>query len=193
MKTQKFLHIFFGVLLGSLWSNNFNSVWAYENKSRVISGYWQSDSSSYTFMSVTHPSLEGLAAQIGLVVNAIQSDKSAFGTALTFTISSRETKRIFIVRENHPDLSPATIPTASFIIGSSNFKHGHIRIDPVSINPEIQTPSGSGFRDVTMLNFWGSVVIEESQTGFAIEFIGDMHDSAATPSMDNSVAVSGVN
>ena len=193
MKTQKFLHIFFGVLLGSLWSNNFNSVWAYENKSRVISGYWQSDSSSYTFMSVTHPSLEGLAAQIGLVVNAIQSDKSAFGTAVTFTISSRETKRIFIVRENHPDLSPATIPTASFIIGSSNFKHGHIRIDPVSSNPEIQIPSGSGFRDVTMLNFWGAVVIEESQTGFAIEFIGDMHDSAATPSMDNSVPVSGVN
>jgi len=193
MKTQKFLHIFFGVLLGSLWSNNFNSVWAYENKSRVISGYWQSDSSSYTFMSVTHPSLEGLAPQIGLVVNAIQSDKSAFGTAVTFTISSRETKRIFIVRENHPDLSPATIPTASFIIGSSNFKHGHIRIDPVSSNPEIQIPSGSGFRDVTMLNFWGAVVIEESQTGFAIEFIGDMHDSAATPSMDNSVPVSGVN
>ena len=193
MKTQKFLHIFFGVLLGSLWSSNFNSVWAYENKSRVISGYWQSDSSSYTFMSVTHPSLEGLAAQIGLVVNAIQSDKSAFGTAVTFTISSRETKRIFIVRENHPDLSLKTIPTASFIIGSSNFKHGHIRIDPVSSNPEIQIPSGSGFRDVTMLNFWGAVVIEESQTGFAIEFIGDMHDSAATPSMDNSVPVSGVN
>ena len=193
MKTQKFLHIFFGVLLGSLWSNNFNSVWAYENKSRVISGYWQSDSSSYTFMSVTHPSLEGLAAQIGLVVNAIQSDKSAFGTALTFTISSRETKRIFIVRENHLDLSPTTIPTASFIIGSSNFQHGHIRIDPVSSNPEIQTPSGSGFRDVTMLNFWGAVVIEKNTTGFAMEFVGDMHDSAATPSMDNSVPVSGVN
>ena len=193
MKTQKFLHIFFGVLLGSLWSNNFNSVWAYENKSRVISGYWQSDKRSYTFMSVTHSSLEGLAPQIGLVVNAIQSDKSAFGTAVTFTISSRETKRIFIVRENHPDLSPATMPTASFIIGSSNFKHGHIRIDPVSNNPEIQTPSGSGFRDVTMLNFWGAVVLEESQTGFAIEFIGDMHDSAATPSMDSSVPVSGVN
>ena len=44
-----------------------------------------------------------------------------------------------------------------------------------------------------MLNFWGAVVIEESHTGFAIEFIGDMHDSAATPSMDNSVPVSGVN
>ena len=193
MKAQKFIHIFFGVLLGSLWSNNFNSVWAYENKSRVISGYWQSDSRSYTFMSVTHSSLEGLAPQIGLVVNAIQSDKSAFGTALTFTISSRETKRIFIVRENHPDLSPATMPTASFIIGSSNFKHGHIRIDPVSNNPEIQTPSGSGFRDVTMLNFWGAVVIEKNTTGFAMEFIGDMQDSSATSTMHNSVPVSGVN
>ena len=193
MKTQKFLHIFFGVLLGFFWSNNFNSVWAYENKSRVISGYWQSDASSYTFMSVTHASLSTMASQIGLVVNAIQSDKSSFGTALTFTISSRETKRIFIVRANHPDLSPTTIPTASFIIGTSDFKHGHIRIDPVSSNPEIHTPSGSGFRDVTMLNFWGAVVIEESRTGFAMEFIGDMHDSAATASMDNSVSVSGVN
>ena len=193
MKTQKLLHIFFGVLLCSLWTNNFNPVWAYENKSRVISGYWQSDSKSYTFMSVTHSSLEGLATQIGLVVNAIQSDKTNFGTALKFTISSRETKRIFIARTNHPLLSPTNIPTASFIVGTSNFQHGHIRIDPVSSNPEIHTPSGSGFRDVTMLNFWGAVVIEANTTGFAMEFIGDMHDSGATLSMDNSVPVSGVN
>ena len=193
MKINRFLHIFFGVLLGSFWSINFNSVWAFENKSRVISGYWQSDPRSYTFLSVTHSSLEGLADQIGLVVNAIQSDKSTFGTALTFTISSRETKRIFIARTNHPLLSPATIPTASFIIGPSDFKHGHIRIDPVSSNPEIHTPPGSGFRDVTMLNFWGAVVIEKNTTGFAMEFIGDMHDSGATTSMNNSVSVSGVN
>ena len=193
MKTQRLLYIFFGVLLGSLWSNNFNSVWAYENKSRVISGYWQSDPGSYTFISVTHSSLEGLAEEIGLVVNAIQSDKSAFGTASTFTISSQETKRIFIVRKNHPLLLSPTIPTTSFITGTSNFKHGHIRIDPISSNPEIQTPSGSGFRDVTMLNFWGAIVIEKNTTGFAMEFIGDMHDSAATSSMHNSVPVSGVN
>jgi len=193
MKIQKFLYIFFGVLLGSLWSNNFNSLWAYENKSRVISGYWQSDKRSYTFMSVTHSSLEGLAPQIGLVVNAIQSDKTQFGTALTFTISQRETKRIFIARTNHPFLSPSKIPSASFITGDSDFQHGHIRIDPVSSNPEVQTPSGSGFRDVTMLNFWGAVVIEANTTGFAMEFIGDMHDSGATTSMNNSAPVSGVN
>jgi len=193
MKTQKFLHILFGVLLGSLWPHNFNSVWAYENKSRVISGYWQSDPKSYTFMSVTHASVEGLATQIGLVVNAIQDNKTAFGSALTFTISSRETKRIFIARTNHSFLSSNNIPSASFIIGPSDFAHGHIRIDPVASNPEIQSPSGSGFRDVTMLSFWGAVVIEANTTGFAMEFIGDMHDSGATPSMNNSAPVSGVN
>ena len=193
MKTHKFFYIFFGVLLGSFWSINFNSVWAFENKSRVISGYWQSDPRSYTFLSVTHSSLEGLADQIGLVVNAIQSDKSTFGTALTFTISARETKRIFIARTNHPLLSATKIPTAAFIIGTTDFQHGHIRIDPISSNPEIHEPSRSGFRDVTMLNFWGAVVIEANTTGFAMEFIGDMHDSGATPNMDNTVPVSGVN
>ena len=44
-----------------------------------------------------------------------------------------------------------------------------------------------------MLSFWGAVVIETNTTGFAMEFIGDMHDSAATPSMDNIAGVSGVN
>ena len=44
-----------------------------------------------------------------------------------------------------------------------------------------------------MLNFWGAVVIETNTTGFAMEFIGDMQDSAATPSMDNSAPVAGVN
>ena len=133
----------------------------------------------------------------------IQSDRTAFGTAVTFTISAGSTQRIFIARTNHPSLSAAEIPTASFIIGTSNFKHGHIRVDPVASNPEfILNPSLSasssnfenrGFRDVTMLNYWGVVVIEQNTTGFAMEFIGDMHDSSATSSMDSSVPVSGVN
>ena len=92
-----------------------------------------------------------------------------------------------------PDLSLKKIPTASCIIGTSNFKHGHIRIDPIASNPEIHEPSRSGFRDITMLNFWGAVVIEANTTGFAMEFIGDMHDSGATTSMHNTVPVSGVN
>ena len=203
MKTQKFLHIFILALIGSICSNSFNLAWAIENKSRVISSYWQSDSTSYSFISVSHSSLSGLASQIGLVVNAIQTDQTAFGTAVTFTISAGTTQRIFIARTNHSVINSTTIPTASFIIGTTNYKHGHIRIDPVASNPEISlNPSLSasssnfenrGFRDVTMLNYWGAVVIEANTTGFAMEFIGDMHDSSAITSMDSSVPVSGVN
>jgi hypothetical protein len=203
MKTQKMHQIFIMVLLGSLCSPSFNNAWAIENKSRVISPYWQSDSASYSFISVSHSSLSGLASQIGLVVNAIQSDLTAFGSAVTFTISAGSTQRIFVARTNHSVVNSTTIPTASFIIGTSNFKHGHIRVDPVASNPEISlNPSLSasssnfenrGFRDVTMLNYWGAVVIEANTTGFAMEFIGDMHDSSAITSMDSSVPVSGVN
>ena len=203
MKKKYIVQIFFIVLLGSLCSPSFNNAWAIENKSRVISSYWQSDAASYSFISVSHSSLSGLASQIGLVVNAIQSDQTAFGTAVTFTVSAGSTQRIFIARTNHPFLSPAEIPTASFIIGTSNFKHGHIRVDPVASNPEISINPAitflesnlelRGFKDVTMLNYWGAVVIEANTTGFAMEFIGDMHDSSAITSMDSSVPVSGVN
>ena len=37
--------------------------------------------------------------------------------------------------------------------------------------------SGEGWRDPTMLSYWGSVVVEKNTTGFAMEFIGDMNDS----------------
>ena len=203
MKTQKILHIFILALLGSICSNSFNLAWAIENKSRVISSYWQSDSTSYSFISVSHSSLSGLASQIGLVVNAIQTDQTAFGAAVTFTISAGTTQRIFIARTNHSVINSTTIPTASFIIGTTNYKHGHIRIDPIASNPEISINPAitflesnlelRGFKDVTMLNYWGAIVIESNTTGFAMEFIGDMHDSSAITSMDSSVPVSGVN
>ena len=200
MKKKNIIQSFIMVLLGSICSPSFNNVWAIENKSRVISSYWQSDSASYSFISVSHSSLSGLASQIGLVINAIQSDLTAFGTAVTFTISAGSTQRIFIARTNHPSLSAAEIPTASFIIGTSNFKHGHIRVDPVASNPEITSNISvldsielRGFRDVTMLNYWGAIVVESNTTGFAMEFIGDMQDSSATNLLDESVSVSGVN
>jgi hypothetical protein len=203
MKTQKIIQFFILALLGSLCSNSFNYAWAIENKSRVVSSYWQSDTTSYTFISVSHSSLSGLASQIGLVVNAIQNDLTAFGTAVTFTISAGSTQRIFIVRTNHSTLTAASLPTASFIIGTSNFKHGHIRVDPVASNPEISiNPSTAfgadslelrGFRDITMLNYWGAIVVESNTTGFAMEFIGDMQDSSATILLDESVPVTGVN
>lgn len=156
------------------------NAFAVENKSRVVSPYWQSDSGSYTFIAVSHTSLSGMASQIGLTVNALTSDNSTFGTAVNFTIDSGTTTRVFLVRTNHATVNPTSIATAQFIAGTTNFKHGLVRIDPIASNPEITTLHHEpfpGYRDVTMLSFWGSVVVEQNTTGFAMEFIGDMNDT----------------
>ena len=166
---------------------------AFDNGSRVVSPYWQSDSGSYTFIAVSHTSLSGMASQIGLTLNAITNDKSAFGTAVSFTVQSGTTTRIFIVRTNQSTINSTSISSAQFIVGTTNFEHGHIRVDPVATNPNarvgstndvgtigINSLTGDGYRDITMLSFWGSVVVETNTTGFAMEFIGDMADSQAT-------------
>jgi hypothetical protein len=169
------------------------NAFAFDNGSRVVSPYWQSDSGSYTFIAVSHTSLSGMASQIGLTLNAITNDQSAFGTAVSFTVQSGTTTRVFIVRTNQSTINSTSISNAQFIVGTTNFEHGHIRVDPVATNPNaragstnealsvgIQSLIGDGYRDITMLSFWGSVVVETNTTGFAMEFIGDMADSQAT-------------
>tara|TARA_B100000686_G_scaffold120706_1_gene127714 strand:+ start:42 stop:668 length:627 start_codon:yes stop_codon:yes gene_type:complete len=193
------------------------NAFAIENSSRVISPYWQSDSGSYTFIAVSHASLSGMASQIGITVNAIQNDQSAFGTAVSFTIQSGTTQRVFIARTNHASINSTNISAGNFIIGTTNFKHGHIRVEPSASHPAMvvgdkgyrasdQTSGsardarldqgliGAGYQDPTMLSFWGAVVIEQNTTGFAMEFIGDMNDSSA-PNLwsDAGHAVSGPN
>ena len=103
------------------------NAFAFDNSSRVVSPYWQSDSGSYTFIAVSHTSLSGMASQIGLTLNAITNDQSAFGTAVRFTVQSGTTTRVFIVRANHSTVNSTSISSAQFIVGTTNFEHGHIR------------------------------------------------------------------
>jgi len=196
MKSPILILIALFLMVDAFWSARLDLALAIENKSRVISPYWQSDSGSYTFIAVSHSSLSTIASQVGMVINAIQNDLTAFGTAVTFTISAGSTERIFIVRTNST-VNSTSISSAQFIVGTTNFKHGHLRIEPVATNPATDITftlsTLGGRRDITMLNFWGAVVIETNTTGFAMEFIGDMQDSAATPSMADSAPVAGVN
>ena len=182
-----------------------------DNKAVVLSPYWQSDSGSYTFIAVSHTSLSGMASQIGVTVSAVPSNSSdlsvanrteKFGAAATFTVTSGTTKRVFIVRSNHPTINPTSITDAAFITGTSNFSHGSVRINQVSTNPEVSTSptsvcsfeavqeerryclghvtggyAGEGYTDATMMSYWGSVVVEKNTTGFAMEFLGDMNDT----------------
>ena len=169
------------------------NAFAFENSSRIVSPYWQSDSGSYSFIAVSHTSLSGMASQIGMTVNAITSDKSAFGTAVTFTINSGTTQRIFIARTGHSAVNSTTIPTGNFIIGTTNFEHGHLRVDPIATSTITATGdqglTGDGYRDATMLSFWGAVIVESNTTGFAMEFIGDMHDSAAAGTLNSAEGI----
>jgi hypothetical protein len=146
----------------------------------VVSPYWQSDSGSYSFIAVSHTSLSGMASQIGLTMTALGSDQVTFGTALNFTIDSGTTTRVFIVKSTHETVNPTNIPTAEFIQGTTDFTHGQLLITPVASNPEqttVHIEPFPGYRDTTMLSYWGSIVIEANTIGFAMEFVGDMNDS----------------
>jgi hypothetical protein len=129
-----------------------------------------------------------MASSIGVRVNAITSTGSAYDTAESFTIQAGTTERLFIVPGGHATVNATSITTAKFLAGTSDFTHGSLRIEPVMTHPALKNttrlPSnsrfdGRGFRDITMLSYWGSVIIEANTTGFAMEFLGDMNDSTA--------------
>ena len=157
------------------------------NNSLVMAPYWQVDGGSYSFIAVTHSSLSGMASQIGLHIEAIKSDATLYSSAASFTISSGNTERVFIVPSNHATVNSTSIPTGKFLAGTSDFTYGSVRVTPVMTHPELKWAQsftshvGSGFRDITMLSYWGSVIIEANTTGFAMEFLGDMNDSTALP------------
>ena len=182
------LRVFTICLTGvALWIGEAYAVDDYDNRHLVISPYWQSDSTSYSFIAVTHPSLSEMASQIGLELNAIQSDLSAFSTAISLTVSAGETERVFIVRTGHSIINSTIIPSGHFIVGTANYTYGNIIIRNIASHPFVQaggvdgTPSdGRGYRDVTMLSFFGGIVFDGTTTGFAMEFIGDTHDSTTT-------------
>ena len=172
----------------------------YANNYMVSSPYWQVEGgASYTFIAVSHSSLSGMASQIGVTINAITSAKAAYDTAETFTISAGSTQRVFIVPTNHSTVNSTNISSAVFLAGTTDFTYGHVRIGPAPGNhPQLKwggtlgsSTVSAGFRDPTMLTYWGSVIIEANTTGFAMEFIGDMNDSQ-TLSVQGATAANGL-
>ena len=157
------------------------------NNMIVVSPYWQVDAGSYTFIAVTHTSLSGMASQIGVHINAYTSSGALYDAAETFTVNNGSTERLFIVPATHSTINLTAIPKGKFMTGTSDFTYGSITATPVMTHPHlkwgnsINSSHGSGFRDITMLSYWGSVIVEANSTGFAMEFIGDMNESAQLP------------
>jgi hypothetical protein len=156
---------------------------AVTNSSSVVSPYWQSDTDVYTFVAVTHSSLAGTNSEIGVVLNVLTEDSSTtFGTS-AFTVTNADTRRVFIVSTNHSTINSTSVTSTDtvFITGTTSASSGSLVFTPRSSNPLVSRESGTNLgtqtTDVTSLSYWGAIVISSTNSGFAMEFIGDTHDS----------------
>jgi len=172
------------VVFMAMFALSAGNAFALANNTAVVSPYWQTDSDSYTFVAVTHPSLTGMNSEIGVIMTAMTDDSTTtFGTT-AFTVSQNTTTRVFIVATNHGTINSTNITgsDAVFVTGTTNATSGSLIFLPRASTPlgnrESATITGAQAVDSTMLSYWGAVVISSTNSGFAMEFIGDTHDSA---------------
>lgn len=158
----------------------------------VISPYYQADTSGgvYTFIGVTHPSLAGSVSQIGLRVTAVGATGASGNNYIEFTVNGGNTQRVFIVVTNHSSISTNSITdtNTSFIaVTTTANASGIVRALSSNQSPttltsnsnQIGYSSTNDANNLAQLSFWGAVVSVSASTGFAMEFIGDAHDSVA--------------
>tara|TARA_Y100001960_G_scaffold229991_1_gene241289 strand:- start:2 stop:2137 length:2136 start_codon:yes stop_codon:yes gene_type:complete len=158
----------------------------------VISPYAQAiPNDSYTFIGITHPSLDTALTQIGLVLEVIDMTTTVntpAGRAVMFTIDAGETERVFVVNQGHPTINkinPALTDSRTHIINTvDSAQFGQVRITTVSERPamlpwlrSVKVGDNYKFDNLGQLSFWGTIYMESTGSGFPMEFIGDMQDS----------------
>ena len=137
---------------------------------------------SYTFIGVSHPSLDTALTQIGLVVEVVgmtTTVDNAAGRSQVFTVDAGETHRVFVVNQSHSTINSSnssfTDARTHLINTVDSAQFGSIRVTTTSATP---TTAVSGkYANLAQLNLWGVVFVEAAGTGFAMEFVGDMQDS----------------
>jgi hypothetical protein len=159
----------------------------------AVSPYAQAvPNDSYTFIGVSHPSLDSALTQIGIALEVIDMTttvNNAAGRVQIFTIDAGETHRVFVVNQGHStinNLSSSFTDSRTHLINTvDSAQFGSIRITSVSERPEqvlasdrsVTVGTTNKFDNIAQLNIWGIVYVEASGTGFAMEFIGDAQDS----------------
>lgn len=183
-KTQFFVLIILLAFLVSV-----QSAYAVPKNRTAVSPYVQTDANStYSFVGITHPSLNTAVTQIGLTMAAIGFSDTA--TSATFTIGAGETYRIFVVSTNHSTINSNTITNSNvlFIAATNDSgQSGQLRMSLNATNPTVAVTNGLKRNNLNQISMWGAIVIPSSSTGFAMEFVGDAHDSAA---LQTTVALS---
>ena len=172
----------------------------------AVSPYAQAvPNDSYTFIGISHPSLDSALTQIGValeVINMTTTVNNAAGRVQIFTVDAGETHRVFVVNQSHAtinNLNTSFTDSRTHLINTvDSAQFGSIRITSVSERPQL----AAGLRDVTVgttkkfdnlaqLNIWGIVFVEASGTGFAMEFIGDAQDSTLGGNANANSTLSG--
>lgn len=198
--SMRFLISVAGIVALAFSAVNAFAVSSVTNKSSVVSPFWQSDGSVYTFIAVSHSSLAGMNSEVGVKLSAFDEDGTSFSST-SFTVTENTTTKVFLVSTNHSTINSLTVTTNSSTIllsGTTNLVSGHVTVTSVASKPfnlaAVPGTAASGqARDATMLTYWGSVVVPGNNTGFAMEFIGDTHDSASAISTVGDVIPVGVN
>ena len=151
---------------------------------------------SYTFMGISHPSLDTALTQIGVVVEVIgmtTTQNTAAGRATVFTVDAGETHRIFVVNQSHStinNLNTSFTDARTHLINTvDSAQFGSIRVTTVSSAPTTATTVNSvaKYENLAQLNIWGVVYVEAGGAGFAMEFVGDMQDSSIGGNLTNGV------
>ena len=156
-------------------------------KSRVvISPYAQAvPNDSYTFISVSHPSLRHSPNSNWCRSGSDWHDNmlpvnNAAGRAAIFTVDAGETHRVFVANVSHSTINSSIVDSKTHVIFTEDSaQFGNIRAVGINENPasSIVVNGVRKFNNLSQLDFWGIVYIESSGTGFTMEFIGDAHDS----------------
>ena len=154
-------------------------------KSRVvISAYAQAvPNDSYTFISVSHPSLDTAQTQIGVgleVIGMTTLVNNAAGRAAIFTVDAGETHRVFVANVSHSTINSSIADSKTHLIFTEDSaQFGNIRAVGIHENPSssVIVNNVRKFNNLSQLDFWGVIFIESSGTGFSMEFLGDAHDS----------------
>ena len=158
-----------------------------ESSQLAVSPYAQAvPNDSYTFIGISHPSMDTASSAIGVAVEVIgmtTTTNNAAGRAQIFTVDAGETHRVFVVNQSHATINTSNaaftdsrthiIPT----VDSAQF--GSIRVTTVAddANTSVTVGSNKTFENLAQLSMWGIIYVESSGSGFAMEFIGDMQDS----------------
>ncbi len=156
--------------------------------------------SSYTFIGISHPSLATAHTSIGVAVEALDMvtvPNNAAGRAAVFTVHAGTSHRVFIVNQNHSTINVSNTAFADanthLITTSNESQFGNIKVTGIGTAPTTSTTNehrvGGVYREATpnslerldnvsQLSMWGVVYQTSNGAGFALEFIGDMHDSS---------------